>query len=129
MRRFFASRLFLVTALVMSLTLAFFYARAYYQDFRLKQEINRLQEEVQLLEKKKLESLDILQYVMSDEFVEDKARTELHMKKPGEKVIVVQGERRAAETSAGKEEEAGQTIGNPLKWWYYFLRKNVPQNH
>ncbi len=126
-RRFFASRLFLIVALVVSLLFAFGYARAYYQDYKLKQEIKQLQEDVQSLEKKKLESLDILQYVMSNTYVEDAARTELHMKKPGENVIVVTGGQRRNETQKEVVVATGQTVINPVKWWYYFLHKPLPE--
>lgn len=119
-QRFFASRLFLIIALCIALLFALGYARAYYQDYKVKQQIAALKEDVSRLEKRKLESLRILQYVMSPSFVEERARTELNLQKPGEHTVVL--ERRAsmpvASSTAGGP--SGQKIGNPLKWWYYF---------
>lgn len=124
LRRFFASRLFLLCAGLLCLLLAFGYARAYYQDYQVRVEISRLKDDVAHLEKKKIASLQILQYVMSPDFVQEKARLELNMKKPGEHVVVVEG---AANRDGDPSPAATprQKIGNPLKWWYYFSRRPI----
>lgn len=118
-RRFFASRLFLFISLPLAVLVAFGYARSFYQGYKINQEIKALQAEVATLERKKIESLDILKYVESNEFVERQARTELNLKRPGERVLVATN--RPAETvTETSEAEAGQRLNNPLKWWYYF---------
>lgn len=127
-RRFFASRLFLIIGSIISLLFASGYGRAYYQDYKLKQEIRKLEEQVRMLESKKIESLSILEYVMSDGFVEDTARTELHLKKPGEKVMVVQGIQAPTTKEHSIAKETGQPLRNPIKWWYYFLKKPLPES-
>jgi cell division protein FtsB len=120
--RFFASRLFLVVALILLIFISLSYARAYYKDYRVRQQITQLQYEVQQLEQNRIESLDILEYVTSDAFVEEKARTELNMQLPGEHVFVVDdsgldlGERGGANSSTH-----GQNVINPIKWWHYFF--------
>ncbi|PIR73980.1 MAG: hypothetical protein COU35_04985 [Candidatus Magasanikbacteria bacterium CG10_big_fil_rev_8_21_14_0_10_47_10] len=124
-RRFFGSRLFLIIALIVLTLIALSFARAYYQDYKIRQQIAELREEVHQLEKRKLESMEILDYVTSDTFVEEKARTELNMKKSGENVVVI--------SDPGLQEFSGRDImqeppdsqasadtPNPLKWWYYF---------
>ena len=55
LKRFFGSRWFLVTAFVVAVLVAFGYARAYYQDYKIRQEIDSLQEQVKKLEHKKIE--------------------------------------------------------------------------
>ena len=45
-RRFFGSRLFLLVGLAVAVLFAFGFARAYYQDYKVRQEIRALQEEV-----------------------------------------------------------------------------------
>lgn len=120
-KRFFISRWFLICGFVVALFLAFAYARAYYQDYKIKQEIRQLKEEVRLMERKKLESLDILEYVMSSTFVEEKARTELGMKKPGEQVIILDAGQAKKEPAEAPKEEDRQNFRNPIKWWYYFF--------
>jgi len=125
LQRFFSSRLFLLVALLIAVLLAIGYARAYYQDYKIREEIRALEDEVARLERKRLESFDILQYVTSPAFVEEKARTELHLQKPGERVLVIDG------LAPGDEREetdldTGQSFSNPLKWWYYFTRHALP---
>ena len=121
LRRFFASRLFLFIALPPALFVVIGYGRSLYQGYKINQEIKALQAEVSTLERKKIESLDILNYVMSDKFVEEKARTELNLIKPGERALIVTNQ---PQKSDGDTEESGaslQTSGNPLKWWYYIF--------
>lgn len=124
-KRFFGSRLFLVVALLIVIFVAFGYARAYYQNYRVKQEITALQEQVRGLEHKKLESMDILKYVTSDQYVEEKARSELNLKKPGEKVVVFNTLVETTTNTAIKPPVEKDLLNNPIKWWYYFSHKQV----
>lgn len=126
--RFFSSKLFFVVIIVLLALVAIGYARAYYQNYGVQQEIAQLQEEVQLEKRKKIELLGILDYVQGDEYVEETARTELNLKKPGEKVIFVQGKN--SSNLAVKESEIGNRGGhkfsNTIKWWYYFTKGELP---
>ena len=125
---FFSSSFFLVVAVVLLLVFGIGFGRMYYQGFKVRQEIAALQEKMHGLERKKLESMEILNYVMSSEFVEEKARMELNLKKPDEKVLVFNG----TESGASNERphsfdsnDTGQRVSNPIKWWYYFFdRRN-----
>ncbi|NCO04867.1 MAG: septum formation initiator family protein [Candidatus Magasanikbacteria bacterium] len=123
-QRFFSSPLFLICGLVLSCLFIFAFFRNYYQDYHIHKEIEALQGEVGALEKKKLESLEILDYVMSDTFVEETARKELQYKKPGEHVIVVNTPTIYEEVDAGEEHVQGG-LSNPIKWWYYFIHKDL----
>lgn len=119
-RRFFQSRLFLLTTSVALLLIAFSYGRAYYEEYQVQQKIRELEQQVQSLEGKKLESLQILQYVNSNNFIEEKARTELNLQKPGENVVFVDGVPTVSTTPALAAPVDEQRLSNPLKWWYYF---------
>ena len=124
-RRFFGSRLFLVVALLVVIFIAFGYARAYYQNYRVRQEITSLQEQVRGLEHKKLESMEILKYVTSDQYVEEKARSELNLKKPGEKVVVFSNLVETTSDTSQISPVDKDPLSNPIKWWYYFTHKQV----
>jgi len=126
LRRFFGSRLFLFTALPLSALVVFGYVRSYYQGYKIRQEIRVLQAEVGALERKKIESLDILKYVQSDNFVERQGREELNLKRPGEKLLVVTNRDNAAPDAEDKMNEPRQLVGNAVKWWYYFAHKSSP---
>jgi len=121
---FFGSRLFIAGAALVAFLVILGYVRAYYQDFQVKQEIFHLQDEARGMEVKKLQLLEVLRYVKSDDFVEEKARTELNMIKPGEKLAVIEN---TEPPQAGGQEKMGvvglDNIPNYLKWWKYFFRQ------
>ncbi len=124
--RFFASRLFLIIAFAGAALVAFSYARAYYQDYAIRQEISRLEGEVRRLEHKKLESFELLKYVSSDAFVEEKGRVEFNLKKPGEHVMAIdESGLRAYDNVPVYVEEDLSTLNNPTKWWYYFTHTDI----
>lgn len=128
LRRFFTSRLFLVVIFGMIGLIIFGSIRTYYQDYKVKQEIASLQNEVNNLQKKKFQSMELLEYITSDAFVEEKARTELNLKKPGEHVLIIPASPKHAEQKqlALNSSDSGQSLSNPIKWWYYFIHKPLP---
>jgi cell division protein FtsL len=128
LKKIFNSKIFLIVLIVLTVLVGFSTARAFYQDYRVNQEIARLNSKVDDLEQKKLESMQILEYVSSKNFVEKKARSDLHMKKPGEKVAVVKEEEKKTEkkqdiVKLNKNNDDKKT-SNPAKWWNYFVSKS-----
>lgn len=126
-RRFFGSRLFLLLGLLVAMLFAFGFARAYYQDYKIRRQIEALQEEVQTKSNRKLELLELIKWVNSPEFAEEKARTELNMKEPGEEVLVITN----LDNGGQKELLPGAEdipLNNPIKWWYYFTRHKLTIN-
>lgn len=126
--RFIGSPLFLIIGIPVVVLLIFTFVRSYYNNYKINREIVVLQEEIKTLESKKLESMDILSYVMSADFVEEKARTELNMKKEGENMVVFKNDTKYNEGKDYTARDSGQTISNPLKWWYYFTKATLPDN-
>lgn len=124
-RRIFTSSFFYIAGCLILALFLFGNVRAFYQDYKIRQEIKQMEAEIGSLSKRKIESLEILEYVMSPNFVEAKARTELNLKRPGERVIVVPPS--PSETKTGADElsdtSSGQMPNNPLRWWYYFTHK------
>jgi hypothetical protein len=102
------------------MTLAF--AQAYYQRYKFEQEINQLKEKKKKLETKKLETLDLLQYIKSPDFVEQKAYTELHRTKPGEQIVIITTP--TATFSGQASEDMIQTSEENIymKWWHFFFK-------
>ncbi len=121
---FFSSKVFLICAFVLTLVFAIGFARAYFKDYAFREEVKRLKEEIDQLEKKKLESIELLKYVSSSSYLEDTARVDLNLKKPGEQVLFINKIGKEGGTTHDMEEErgaSGQELSNPLKWWYYFI--------
>jgi cell division protein FtsL len=126
-RRFFTSRLFLFVAIPLALLVGLGCVRSYYSGYKINQEILTLKSEINSLEHKKLESMEILNYVMSRDFVEEKARTELNMKKEGENVLIVKNNNVYNSHQFVNSYDSRQKVGNPIKWWYYFIDKKQIQ--
>ena len=120
-QQFFSSQIFVIVVTIVAGMVVFQYGRVYYQDYIIKQEIKHLEEQTEKMEARKVELLEVLKYVKSDGFVEEKARTELNLAKAGEQVVVVPS---AAKTVNRQEPEAMvslQQIPNYKKWFNYFV--------
>jgi len=117
----FTSRFFLLGAFLIALILAISFARAFYKDYEIRQQIKALQAEVEELEARRLDSLELLDYVKTDAYVEDVGRTQLGLKKPGERVIIVDASEGITSTEVVLEERERATMWK--RWWkYFFLR-------
>lgn len=119
-------RLLTIGALIVLVFLLISFLRVFFKDYELRQEIGRVQGEVNTLEKRKIESLDVLQKLQSDAYVEERARAELPVAKPNEDVVVVPG---AMVTSSVLTPDqltvpasTPRELSNSEKWWYYFFR-------
>jgi len=121
--RFFNSYLFLFASVIVAAMVIFSYARTYYQDYQVRQEIKHLQEDAHKLETKRIELLEALRYVKSSSFIEEKARTELNMAKVGEKTLIISGPTSSA-VSNGQTNKSMVNLGsvsNYRKWWDLFM--------
>lgn len=124
LRRFFESKLYLALGVAVLLLLSFSFMRAYYQNRQIKLEIRRMESEVARLEGEKFNLDEMLKYVGTDAFVDEKARTELNLIKEGEKVMVIN---RIAGEPVGQSENKvveSSIVSNPRKWWNYFFKRN-----
>ena len=123
--KFFYSRWFFVTVAVLIILVALAFLRSYYQDYQVRQEIQHLKDEADRLETKKIQSLEILKYVQSKNFVEDKARTDFNMAKPGEQEVIVTSPQKTVENDGQVENKVVEWkgISNPIKWWKLFFNK------
>ena len=100
------------------------------RDYNVNQEIKQYEREAATLQKKRLESMEILEYVSSNAFVEEKARAELQMKKSKERVVYVHrggtgGDMLVEKENNAKQAKVLQDVANPTKWWYYFTHKEL----
>ncbi|MCX6782131.1 MAG: septum formation initiator family protein [Candidatus Magasanikbacteria bacterium] len=120
--QFFYSKIFLFIILVGIFFVGFAFLRSYYQDYQVKQEIERLKSEADTLESKKIETLEILKYVQSSDFAEQKARMEFNMSKPGEQVAIVKSGG-SGEIGNGQVDNIvveSSNVSNFIKWWNFF---------
>ncbi|OGZ28276.1 MAG: hypothetical protein A2562_04345 [Candidatus Nealsonbacteria bacterium RIFOXYD1_FULL_39_11] len=80
--------------------------KIYQRKANLNEKIAELQGEISVLEERKIELSGLISYVQSDDYVEQVARDQLNMKRPGEEVVVIQDDKK---DSGDKEREVG--------WW------------
>ncbi|MBF8280663.1 MAG: hypothetical protein HW383_436 [Candidatus Magasanikbacteria bacterium] len=117
-----------MTALILVALFAIGLGRAYYRDLAIRKEISRLEQQVQALESKKFQSLELLSQIKSPQFVEEAARLTFNLKKPGEHVAVVTGTAIGIGEMSGESGAAspnGSHLSIPKKWWYYFFHKSA----
>lgn len=79
------------------------------QRYKINKEIRELQEEIANLENKNIDLKELVAYLESDQFVEEQARLNLGLKKPGEDVAVIKNN---TEQEKIQKEIASSTIFN-----------------
>jgi len=101
------------------------------QRHKVGDEVRGLEEEIRLSKDKNARLKKLINYLNSDQYVEEQARMNFGMKKPGERAVVVdlpRGAIASAGTDIGGVSSLGgtdmarprKTVGNPEKWWRYF---------
>ncbi|SRR6056297_1137341 len=92
-------------------------------------EIEKLRNEMSQLERENRELDKLIEYLKSDQFLEEQARLNLGLKRKGEEVLVIkeEEEKRVAGASMrnsdlnNKDPESTSPSSNPVKWWRYFF--------
>lgn len=96
--------------------------------YHLNKEIKELDKEIIEFESKNKDLKQLITYLESEQFVEEKARLNLGLKKEGEKIVVIQdgiSTTTAANLLAGSGDN-GENLFNLRRWWNYFFDKNFP---
>ncbi len=118
--RFLSSQRFLaIIGLVFLILIIFPLARTYTQKRLVEKEIEDVKKDISNFENTNQELKEMIAYLESDQSLEEQARLNLNLKKPGEKVIVIE-----SETPASTSEEINKTTtseSNFVKWWRYFF--------
>lgn len=105
-------------------------ARETYREWKVDQEIDGLRAQVEALEGKRLSLVDTLERLNSDEALDREARLRLGMRKPGERVIILEGSQTGTamawqdEWSTATSSVLGldaEDASNPRKWLAYFF--------
>ena len=123
---------FLFTLLLLGLLvlLSFPLSKNWRQKRSIEQEIKGLEIQVKDMEGKNSNLKNVLDYMQSDQFVEEQARTKLNYKKPGESVVVIEGRPGEVPLTATSPFEipvespkvtASRATVNVNKWLDYFF--------
>jgi len=107
------------------------WSKNYLKKREVEKEIAKLKQEIEEIEGKNDSLKKAIDYLNSDQFVEEQARLKLGLKKAGENVIVIKDDSLSAagdgsannsifETNKVREQKPP---GNPEKWFAYFFSK------
>jgi len=121
--RLFSNQRFLAIISLCLLGLIIFpIAKTYTQKRLMEKEINDIKAEIDSYQKTNQELKEMISYLESDQSLEEQARLNLNLKRPGEKVIVIDNSKNiefSTETA-----ESAITESNLKKWWRYFFINN-----
>ncbi len=118
--RFFSSQRFLaIIGLVFLVVIIFPLARTYSQRRLVENEIDGVKKQIADYENQNQQLKELASYLQSEQSLEEQARLNLNMKKPGEAVVVIE----EAKNSAVQSNTASTTdsSGNLAKWWRYYF--------
>lgn len=107
-------------------------ARETYQEWKVDQEIQGLQAQVDAMEGKKIHLNELIQKLQAPDTLDKEARMRFGLRKPGERVMVLRGfdgknmnGEGDALSGATSSSEGTAIHSNPQKWFaYFFVGKN-----
>lgn len=125
------SKIFLILSCLILALLFGVVAKKMAQNYSINKEIKNLEMSVAKLEKKNNEFNELINYLNTDRFVEEEARTKLGLRKAGESVIIISSEEGYVADDDNKILKLhSETINkkeniqkNYYLWWQYFIKK------
>ena len=112
-----SQRFLAIIGLIFLLLIIFPLARSYSQKRLVEKEIEGVQKQIAAFESQNQNLKDMVSYLQSDQSLEEQARLNLNLKKPGEQVVVIE----APKGNAGTAPAMTTATGNFSKWWRYFF--------
>jgi len=133
---FLNQKVLALLGLVIIVLISFPLAKSISQRYKIDREIKDLEAEIAELENRNINLKEFIDYLESDQFVEEQARLKLGLKKPDEEVVVIKTEdsqttNNQANAGSAKKQvlrlgsgQADKPISNLQKWWDYFFHRN-----
>jgi cell division protein FtsB len=113
-----SQRFLAIIGLIFLLAIIFPLAQTYSQRLLVEKEISDIKGQISDYETQNQQLQDLLTYLQSDQSLEEQARLNLNLKKPGEGVVVV--EDKPVEIGVNVA-SAPDNLSNLQKWWRYFF--------
>jgi len=114
-----------IVGLVIIVAISIPLARNISKQYEINKEMKDLENEISNLESKNNKLNGLIEYLESEEFVDEKARLNLNYKKEGEEVVVIKEKELISDhnidglISGFRDNNEGAS--NPKKWWNYFF--------
>lgn len=112
-------RIFAIIALIFLLLILVPLAKSYSRKRLIEKEIEGIQQEIASFEAKNSDLREMIDYLQSDQSLEEQARLSMGLKRPGETVAVI------TESAVGVQiTKTEEVIAPPnwQKWWRYFAK-------
>lgn len=112
------------------LLIAFPIAKNAKKRYSINKEIDELNKEIGRIKENNQKLTKLVSYLNSDQYIEEQARLNFGLKKPGEKVYVIKNNNQAdnsdnVQDSHGdlNNNQNGEKISNPRKWFNHFTKR------
>lgn len=115
-----------ILGLIIVVLISFPLAKNVSKQYKINKEIDLLKGEINNLSNKNSQLKTWINFIESDQFIDEKARLDLNYKKQGENVVVINEKEETADTAANasaSEPNAKTNINNFEKWCIYFFKK------
>lgn len=112
--------------IIILIFVVFSFIIAWQKNHQINNEITDLKDQISNMETENYKLSDLIKYLNSNAFIEEKARVDLGFKKEGEKVVLVPDNIKnniIAVENQNQSDKSIQDLSNPQKWWKYFFSK------
>ncbi len=110
-----------VLAAIIILVLLVSLAQEMNRRLQVQHEVQRLQHDVQAMERNTVELKNLNQYFRTDDYQERLAREKLNYQSPGEKVVLIPDDQNSASPGQAPNGAAARPISIPERWWRVFF--------
>jgi cell division protein FtsB len=119
-KKYLNQKLFALLLIILIVLISIPLAKNISKRYEVNIEIRDLEDEISGVEAKNKELGNLIDYLKSDQFLEEQARLNLNLKKEGEKVVIVKNETLA---TTSESNNPGVEISNFQRWINYFFKK------
>lgn len=120
--RFYNSNVFIIILSLFLIFSLFKVGKELIKRHAINQEISDLNKQLTAVSQEKDKLKDLISYLETDKYVEEQARLQLNLSKPGEKRIDLTSDRNNQVTEISNTEE---DLANWRKWFNYFFAENL----
>lgn len=119
-------KIVLAVAGIVSLFILVSLAQEMNRRLQVQREIQKLQQDVQALERNVIGLENLNQYFRTDAYQERLAREKLNYQAPGEKVVLIPEEQVAVANQENTSQSAIASVSIPERWWRVFFGPELP---
>ncbi len=96
-------------------------SREGYRRYKVDKEIAELKDQINSLEEENSSLYSLLGHFQSEEFLEKEARLKLNLIKQGEKLVIIDSDKKISSQQSNNQGEQKEQISNFKRWWSYFF--------